>query len=66
MPFVACGEQYRALLLIEYHQGCMSQTKHVRILVSGYERATEVQAEYSYLSIGEAIRHVFREAEYIA
>lgn len=44
----------------------MSRTKHVRVPATVYERATEIQEEYGYPSIGEAIRHVFREAEYDA
>lgn len=44
----------------------MNLTKHVRVPVSVYERATEIKEEYGYSLIGEAIRHVFREAEYDA
>lgn len=46
--------------------GRMASTKHVRIPERVYERAAEVQEEYGYPSIGEAIRHVFQEAGYDA
>lgn len=39
-------------------------SQRVRIPDTVYERAEELQEEYDYPTLGEAIRQVFREAGY--
>jgi hypothetical protein len=42
----------------------MTETKHVRIPYRVYDQAEDVQDEYGYPSIGEAIRHMCKEGGY--
>lgn len=42
----------------------MGETKHIRVPETVYEAAKDVQEEYGYPSIGEAVRHMFREEGY--
>lgn len=42
----------------------MGRTKHVRLPVAVYEQAEEIQEEYDYPSIGEAVRHMCQEGGY--
>jgi hypothetical protein len=42
----------------------MADSKHLRVPQPVYQTASDVKDEYDYPSIGEAVRHVFREADY--
>lgn len=39
-------------------------SKQTRLPNPVYDKAVEIQEEYDYPSIGEAVRHVFQEADY--
>lgn len=39
-------------------------TKTMRVPDAVYEQAEKVQTEHEYATLGEAVRHVFREAGY--
>ncbi|MDL5361324.1 hypothetical protein [Halalkalicoccus sp. NIPERK01] len=42
----------------------MVDTKHARLPETVYNQAEAIQEEYGYPSIGEAIRHMCKEAGY--
>lgn len=42
----------------------MAATKHVRIPMTVYQEAEIIQDKYGYPSMGEAIRHMCKEAGY--
>lgn len=42
----------------------MAESKQARIPRPVYEEAREIQEEYGYPSIGEAVRHMCQEAGY--
>jgi len=40
----------------------MTKNPSVRLPQTVYDRAEEIQDEYDYPSLGEAVRHVFQDA----
>jgi hypothetical protein len=43
---------------------CVSETKHIRVPKRVYEKATTLQDERDFATIGEAIRHMAQEGGY--